>query len=51
VAGYDGTVQFTAPVYPGSDILIQVNDLDLDDPEIDVTVVNQLTNESEEVTG
>jgi len=52
VAGYDGSVQFTAPVTPNGNILLQVDDLDLDltVPQITVTVVNQATNESEAVT-
>ena len=41
VPGHDGSVQFTGPVYPGSDILIQVDDLDLIADTIDVTLENQ----------
>jgi len=52
IAGYDGSVQFTAPVYPNSDISIQVDDPDLTAATITVTLVNQTTvpNESEVVT-
>jgi len=50
VTAYDGSVQFLAEVNPNSDILIQVDDLDLTGPEITVTVVNQATGESETVT-
>jgi hypothetical protein len=50
VPGHDGSVQFTAPVYPGSDILIQVDDLDLTADTIDVTLENQTTGELETVT-
>jgi hypothetical protein len=50
VAGVDGTVQFTAPVYPNGDILIQVDDLDRNAPVITVTVVDQSTGESEDVS-
>ena len=45
VAGFDGTVQFTAPVFPNGNILIQVDDLDLVAGTIDVNVVNQDTGE------
>jgi len=50
VPGHDGSVQFTGPVYPGSDILIQVDDLDLTADTIDVTLENQTTGELETVT-
>ena len=50
VAGHDGTVQLSDPIYPNSDILIQVDDLDRAVPTIAVNVVNQATGESEVVT-
>jgi hypothetical protein len=52
IAGYDGTVQFTGPVYPNGNISLQVDDLDLTAATITVTVVNMTTvpNESELVT-
>jgi hypothetical protein len=49
VLGHDGTVQFTGPVTPNGNILMQVDDLDETGPEITVTVVNQATGESEDV--
>jgi hypothetical protein len=50
VPGHNGSVKFTAPVYPGSEIMVQVDDLDLSEGTISVTLVNQTTNESEGVT-
>jgi acyl dehydratase len=48
--GHNGSVKFTAPVHPGSDILVQVDDLDLSEGTISVTLANETTSESEVVT-